>query len=95
MPTRNEREALEIINEKGGETSIGNVASHMGLSTDYTRIILESLGRRDFIDVLVSRKVRLTPKGWKELGKTPTGSKLSDNTTPESPEEKYKKWTSS
>ncbi|MFQ5901646.1 MAG: hypothetical protein ACE5IH_08830, partial [Thermodesulfobacteriota bacterium] len=76
---------------EGKETFLVNVSRGIGFSSDYTRIVCESLGRRDFIDVLLSGKVTLKPKGWAALKKTPFGK--SGDTPPMSREEKYKRWT--
>lgn len=95
MVTRNEKDVLEIISEKGGETSMVAVARRMGMRLDYTRSIVESMGRRDIVDVLMSGTVRMTHKGWQALGKEPSGDKISETECPESPEERYQKWTKS
>lgn len=95
MVTRNEKDILEIISEKGEETSMVAIARGMGMRLDYTRSIVESMGRRDVVDVLMSGKVRLTPRGWKALGKQPFGDRISETASPESPEERYQKWTKS
>ena len=44
MPTPDERKILKIIDDEGGESTVGKVASKMGLITSYVRIILNSIG---------------------------------------------------
>ena len=99
MPTSDEKKALEIIDEEGGECSEVKVSQEMGLRLDYVRTILGSMGRRDYVDVLKGGKVRIAHRGWKALGKQPkfrtpweslTGT---EEETPLTPEERYKKWT--
>ena len=93
MPTSDEKEVLKIIEEEGGESHIVKVANRIGLRLVYTKTIIGSMGRRDFIDVSASGKVKLTDKGWRALGKSPGGAPYSEEGAPsESPEEKYKKW---
>jgi len=99
MPTSDEKRVLEIIDEEGGECSEVKVSGEMGLRLDYIRTILGSMGRRDYIDVLKRGKVRIAHKGWKVLGKqpkfrTPWESLAgTEEETPLTPEERYKKWT--
>ena len=71
MPSVNEKEAMTIIADEGGECKMGAVSSGMVLSTDYTRIILESLGRADYLDLNRRGQVRLKPKGYKAIGREP------------------------
>ena len=93
MATRDERSVLEIVDEEGGEASEVKIAKCMGLRLDYVRTILGSMGRRDFIDVLASGKIKLAEKGWKALGKTPhLPYGMMPSGPPESPEERYKRW---
>jgi len=99
MPTSDEKKVLGIIDEEGGECKEIKVSREMGLRLDYTSAILGSMGRRDYIDILTGGKVRIADKGWRALGKKPkfrtpweslTGT---EEDTPITPEEKYKKWT--
>ena len=90
MPTPDEKNVLKILDEEGGELTEGKIVKHMGVRLDYMRIILESMGRRDFIDVFASGKVRLAEKGWRALGKSLNGTGPSGPS--ESSEEKYKRW---
>jgi len=72
MPSPDENKVLRILDEEGGESSLAKVASKMGLSTDWARTIVNSLGRRDYIDVFANGKIKLVEKGWNTLGKRPT-----------------------
>ncbi len=93
MPTTDERNVLKILDEEGGELSEVQIAKFMGVRLDYVRTILGSMGRRNFIDVFVSGKIRLAEKGWKALGKSPSSSYgMEPSGAPESPEERYKRW---
>lgn len=92
MPTTDERNILKILDEEGGEASEAKIAKCMGLRLDYVRTILGSMGRRNFIDVLASGKVKLAEKGWKALGKSPRLPLGMPSGPPESPEERYKRW---
>ena len=99
MPTPDEKKILEIIDDEGGETKETGISRQMGLRLDYLRSILDSMGRRDYIDVFKGGKIRIAQKGWKALGKEPKfktpweGSIGIEDKTPLTPEEKYKKWT--
>ncbi len=99
MPTPDEKNILEIIYDEGGETKETVISRQMGLRLDYLRSILGSMGRRDYIDVLKGGKIRIAHRGWKALGKQPKFKTPWDNLagteekTPLTPEERYKKWT--
>ena len=67
MPSGNEKEAMTIIADEGGQTTLGQVAKGMGLGRDYTSIILESLGRADYLDLTREGKVKLNPKGYRAI----------------------------
>jgi len=71
MPTPDEKKILKIIDEEGGESNTVKISNAMGLRLDYLRSILDSMGRRDYIDVFRNGKVRIARKGWQVLGKTP------------------------
>jgi len=71
MPTPDEKKILKIIDEEGGESSTVKISNAMGLRLDYLGSILDSMGRRDYIDVFRNGKVRIARKGWQVLGKTP------------------------
>ena len=72
MPSPDENQVLRILDEQGGESNLSKVASKMGLSTEWAKTIVNSLGRRDFIDVFANGKIKLADKGWNTLGKRPT-----------------------
>lgn len=103
MPSGTEMEVLKGIKKRGGETSLFGVATEIRLSTDYARIICRSLGMADYLDVLRSGKVSLTPKGWKAVGgkdeippegeeATEGGADEAKKKTPETRQEKYQRW---
>ena len=71
MSTGNEKEAMTIIADEGGQCSLGVVAGRMLLSRDYTQIILECLGRAEYLDVTRSGKITLKAKGYKAVGRQP------------------------
>ncbi|MCK4244067.1 MAG: hypothetical protein KAX20_00410 [Candidatus Omnitrophica bacterium] len=99
MPTPDEKRALDIIDEEGGECSELKVSQEIGLRLVYIRTILNSMGRRDYVDVLKGGKVRIAHRGWKALGKQPKfltpweSLANTDEKIPLTPEERYKKWT--
>ena len=98
MPTTDEKNILKILDEEGGELSEVKISRYMGLRLDYIRSILDSMGRRDLIDVLASGKVNIADKGWRALGKTPPspwgGLAGVEESKPELPEDKYRRWKS-
>ena len=65
MPTGTELDILKVIRDEGGETTVQVVAHKFGpsWSLDYIRVMCNSLGRADYIDVLRSGKLRITDKG--------------------------------
>ena len=65
MASGTELELLKIIRDEGGEANLGVVAHKLGSSwgLDYVRLVCNSLGRADYIDVLSSGKLRITAKG--------------------------------
>jgi len=69
MPSGTEQQALEVIEETGGEATIGTVASKLRIETNYARLLCNSLGRADYIDVLATGICKITPKGKRALGK--------------------------
>ena len=71
MPTPDESKVLKIIEDEGGESSVGKIARKMRLDTSYVRVILRSMGENDIIDIFRSGKVRIGSKGWTTLGKKP------------------------
>jgi len=75
MPTSDEMKIFKMIDAEGGESTVGRIARKMRLDTNYTRVILNSMGRNDLIDVFRTGKVRIASKGWITLGKQPQGGK--------------------
>lgn len=71
MPTPDEMKILKIIDAEGGEATVGRIARKMRLDTNYARVILNSMGQNDLIDVFIDGKVRIQSKGWIALGKQP------------------------
>ena len=71
MPSGNEKEALTIIADEGGQCTLGVVSRGMGLSREYIRIIVESLGRAEYLDITRTGKITLKPKGYKAAGREP------------------------
>lgn len=69
MPTPDESKILKIIEAEGGECTVGRIAVKMRMTPQYVRVILNSMGENDIIDVFRNGKVRLTRKGWVTLGK--------------------------
>ena len=64
-----EREALEIIAEKSGETSVGLISGRMHVGYDYARLLCTSLARADYIDIASGGRCKITPKGENEVHK--------------------------
>jgi len=75
MLTPDETKILKIIDAEGGECTKRRIAAKMHLDTNYARVILNSMGRNDLIDVFISGKVRIISKGWMALGKQPQRGK--------------------
>jgi len=70
MPTPDESKVLKIIEDEGGESSVGKIARKMRLDPNYVRVILRSMGENDIVDVLRSGKVRIPGKGRTASGQT-------------------------
>jgi len=62
-------QVLEIIWIEGGKAHLHRVANLMHISFDYARSVLNSLGRRDFIDFFRDEVAVLTDKGKERLEK--------------------------
>ncbi|MDO9575588.1 MAG: hypothetical protein Q7J55_03585 [bacterium] len=72
MPTPDELKALRTIDEiieEGKKATTYSVAVKMRRSHHMATVILQSLGRADYIDLLASGECRITSKGFKALGK--------------------------
>jgi len=70
MASGTELQILRIIRGEGGETTPGLVSRKLGSSwgIDYIRLLCNSLGRDDYIDVLKSGKLIITAKGMQAVG---------------------------
>ena len=62
-----ESDALEAVEEKGGQTNAQNVAKKLKMNVDYVRMVLTSLARRDYLDLTAKGIYRLTAKGRAEI----------------------------
>jgi len=69
MLTGTELQVLRAIGDRGGKSTIYIVASAVGLSNDYARIICRSLGTADYIDLRSNGLCEITGKGSQELDK--------------------------
>ena len=58
-----EREALAKISEIGRLVHYKTIASKMKVGIEYGRLICESLGRTDYLDVDIKGICGITPKG--------------------------------
>ena len=65
MASGTELEILKIVKDEGGEATAQVVSHRMGsgLGLDYIRLVCNSLGRADYIDVSAAGRLRLTGKG--------------------------------
>ncbi|MDO9585287.1 MAG: hypothetical protein Q7I93_02250 [Syntrophales bacterium] len=100
MPSGTEMKVLKGLKKKGGETNLFGVAKEIGLSTDYARIVCRALGMADYLDMLSTGKVKLTPKGWKAVGGRDEETSRDESAEaqkkkPESRQEKFEHWKSS
>lgn len=96
MPSGTEMDILRFIDMEGGETRMGAIKRLLSCySSSYVETMCGSLGRHDFIDWFGDGRVKLADKGYKALGKmAPEEESLRQymERTPESPEEKYRRW---
>lgn len=67
MVSGSELQALRVVQELGGETGAHRVSLKMRVDPNYARLILNSLARADYLDLLSSGRYRLTFKGTSEL----------------------------
>ncbi len=58
-----EREALAKISEIERSVPYKTIASKMKIGTEYARLICNSLGRADYIDINIKGVCKITPKG--------------------------------
>lgn len=64
-----ELEALKIIDEEGGRTTIHLVSRKMNIDTNYARLLCTSLARADYIDLLRTNVCQITTKGKMSLNR--------------------------
>ena len=70
MASSRESQILEVIWEWGGEASVDRIARETGMSTDYVRLVCQSLGRNDLIDFNGLKLCVLRRKGKTEVAKS-------------------------
>lgn len=69
MPSGSEKDVLRMIAGEGGQTTIGRIIRSMPCySLHYTRSVVASLGRHDYLDWKAGGRVELTKKGKQSLG---------------------------
>lgn len=79
MPSGTEQkalEAIEAIEKLGGKATISAVASKLRIEVSYARLLCNSLGRADYIDVLATEVCRITPQGKSYLSKEKKEEKM-------------------
>lgn len=64
-----ESQILEVIWEWGGEASVDRIAREADMSTDYVRLVCQSLARYDLIDFTGLKLCRLRRRGKIEVAK--------------------------
>ena len=62
-----ELEALQAVEEKGGQTNAQSVAKMLKMNVDYVRTILTGLARRDYLDLSARGLYVMTEKGRQEI----------------------------
>lgn len=67
--TNMELKALEVIWDWGGEASVDTVARELRVSLEYARLICESLGEHEYIDLTRPGWCKLKGKGKLEAAK--------------------------
>ena len=67
MPSGNEKEVMTFIADEGGQSTLRQVANGLGLAGHYTAVILECLGRADYLDMTRRGEVTLLPKGYRAI----------------------------
>jgi len=69
MPSGSEKDVLRIVHQEGGECGLGKILSVMSCySSNYTRSVVGSLARADYLDWLAGNRIMLTDKGRRALG---------------------------
>ncbi len=83
MATGNEKKALQVIYEAGGETTSHIVSRKLGIDTEHARLLCMNLARQDCVDRKRSGRFRVTFEGKRALGKIPgTGTGKMDQRVP-------------
>ena len=62
-----ELEALKIVGEMGKEITAHTVSRKLNIEPNYARLMLTSLAKKDYLDLLASGRYRITQKGRDEL----------------------------
>ena len=88
-PGGSELQALEVIAERGGETSMQAVSQALRIEYDYARLLCTSLGKADYIDITPSGRCKITPKGEKALA---ASAKQGTRSGSSKKKERGKKW---
>ena len=88
-PGGSELQALEVIAERGGETSMQAVSQALRIEYDYARLLCTSLGKADYIDITPSGRCKITPKGEKALA---ASAKQGTRSGYSKKKEREKKW---
>ncbi|MDA2925973.1 hypothetical protein MYX78_01875 [Acidobacteria bacterium AH-259-G07] len=64
-----ELEALEAVEERGGQAAAQSVAKKLKMNVDYARLLLTSLAKRDYLDLSARGIYSLTEKGRQEIAR--------------------------
>ncbi|MDA2936936.1 hypothetical protein MYX75_01560 [Acidobacteria bacterium AH-259-A15] len=64
-----ELEALEAVEERGGQAVAQSVAKKLKMNVDYARLLLTSLAKRDYLDLSARGIYSLTEKGRQEIAR--------------------------
>lgn len=69
MLSGSEYQVLKIIDEKGGRTNVATVSRKMRIDTNYARLLVMAIARKDYIDYLKSGALQVTAKGKSEISR--------------------------
>ena len=70
--TTNEQKILEIIWNWGGEAAVDIIAREAGISIEYTRLLCEELGEKDYVNFLHTKLCKIKSKGKSVVAKSYT-----------------------
>ncbi|PIU10573.1 hypothetical protein COT27_02400 [Candidatus Kuenenbacteria bacterium CG08_land_8_20_14_0_20_37_23] len=70
--TTNEQKILEIIWNWGGEAPVDIIAREAGISIEYTRLLCEELGEKDYVNFLHTKLCKIKSKGKSVVAKSYT-----------------------